>query len=106
MTSLLSHALRAPRRDNLVQPEVEFAKADAQWWRVPQYDSVLVSAADGSGKNVYTRDRAQYRKLLKDSIALHRRLRREWPALVKQYRAEAARLSSQSAWKSTFEGQS
>ena len=106
MTSLLSHALRAPRRDNLVQPEVEFAKADAQWWRVPQYDSVLVSAADGSGKNVYTRDRARYRKLLKDSIALHRRLRREWPALVKQYRAEAARLSSQSAWKSTFEGQS
>jgi galactofuranosylgalactofuranosylrhamnosyl-N-acetylglucosaminyl-diphospho-decaprenol beta-1,5/1,6-galactofuranosyltransferase len=106
LRTLASHWLHAPRPENVDHPEVEFAKGDAHWWRVPQFDSALVSAADGSGKNVYTRDRARYRKLLTDSVLLHRRLRREWPALVKQYRAEAARLSSQSAWKSTFEGQS
>jgi galactofuranosylgalactofuranosylrhamnosyl-N-acetylglucosaminyl-diphospho-decaprenol beta-1,5/1,6-galactofuranosyltransferase len=106
LRTLASHWLHAPRPENVDHPEVEFAKGDAHWWRVPQFDSALVSAADGSGKNVYTRDRGRYRKLLTDSVLLHRRLRREWPALVKQYRAEAARLSSQSAWKSTFEGQS
>ena len=104
--ALASHWLHKPSPENLEHPEVEFAKGDAHWWRVPHFDSALVSAADGSGKNVYTRDRAQYRKLLKDSLALHRRLRREWPTLVTQYRAEAAQLSSQSAWKSTFEEQS
>lgn len=104
--TLVSHWLHKPRRENVEHPEVEFAKDDAYWWRVPHFDSALVSAADGSGKNVYIRDRAQYRLLLRESSLLHRRLRREWASLVKQYRAEAAHLSSQSAWKRTFEEQS
>ena len=106
LRTLASHWLHKPRPENLTHPEVEFAKGDAHWWRVPHFDSALVSAADGSGKNVYSRDRAQYRKLLKDSIKLHRRLRREWSSLVKMYRADAEQLSSQAAWKSTFEGRS
>lgn len=104
--TIASHVLHSPRPENVAQPEVEFAKGDAHWWRVPLFDSALVSAADGSGKNVYTRDRAQYRRLLKDSILLHRRLRRGWADLAAQYRASAGELSSHEAWKRTFEGQS
>ena len=104
--TLLSHWLRRPRPENLAQPEVEFAKGDAHWWRVPHFDSALVSAADGSGKNVYTRDRDRYRRLLKESLRLHRRLRREWASLAKQYRSDASELSSHEAWKRTFEGRS
>ena len=54
---------RAP--ENLAQPEVEFGKGDAHWWRLPVYDSALVSAADGSGKNIYTRDRTKFRRMLR-----------------------------------------
>ncbi len=104
--TLASHWLHKPRPENVAHPEVEFAKGDAHWWRIPQFDSALVSAADGSGKNVYTRDRAQYRRLLRDTVRLHRRLRREWSSLAKKYRAEAEQLSSQAAWKGTFEGRS
>lgn len=102
--TVASHWLRSPRPENVEHPEVEFAKGDAHWWRVPAFDSALVSAADGSGKNIYTRDRAQYRRLLTDSVLLHRRLRREWASLARTYRAEATRLSSHAAWKDTFEG--
>lgn len=103
LSTLVSHWFRSPRPENLAQPEVEFGKGDAYWWRLPSYDSALVSAADGSGKNIYTRDRARYRRLLRDSVALHRRLRREWPQLAARYRAAAPELTSLAAWQRTFE---
>ena len=104
LTTLLSHWFHAPRPENLAQPEVEFGKGDAHWWRVPLYDSAIVSAADGSGKNVYTRDRAKYRAMLLDSVRLHRRLQREWPKLSQQYRAAQERLTSVDGWNRIFEG--
>ena len=104
LTTLLSHWFHAPRPENLAQPEVEFGKGDAHWWRLPLYDSAIVSAADGSGKNVYTRDRAKYRAMLLDSVRLHRRLQREWPKLSQQYRAAQERLTSVDGWNRIFEG--
>lgn len=104
VTTLLSHWFHAARPENIAQPEVEFGKADAHWWRLPRYDSALVSAADGSGKNIYTRDRARYRRMLIETIRLHRRLRREWPRLAREYRAAAAELTSLEAWQKTFGG--
>jgi len=104
LTTLLSHWFHAPRPENLAQPEVEFGKGDAHWWRLPLYDSAIVSAADGSGKNVYTRDRAKYRAMLLDSVRLHRRLQREWPKLSQQYRAAQERLTSVDGWSRIFEG--
>jgi galactofuranosylgalactofuranosylrhamnosyl-N-acetylglucosaminyl-diphospho-decaprenol beta-1,5/1,6-galactofuranosyltransferase len=103
LTTLLAHWLHAPRPENVERPEVEFGKQDAHWWRLPVYDSALVSAADGSGKNIYTRDRAKYRRMLLDSVRLHRQLRREWPKLSADYRAAAQELTSAEAWNKTFE---
>lgn len=103
LVTLVAHFLHRPAPENVEQPEVEFAKEDAHWWRLPRYDSALVSTADGSGKNVYTRDRAQYRRLLLDSIRLHRRIRRNWTALSDAYRAELRHMTSEDAWRTTFE---
>ncbi|GAA3653080.1 glycosyltransferase [Microbacterium marinilacus] len=97
--TLLSHFLRRPDPANLETPEVEFGKHDAHWWRLPLYDSALVSAADGSGKNVYTRDRTLFRRMLWDSVRLHARLRREWPRLSQLYRAALPELVSQESWR-------
>jgi galactofuranosylgalactofuranosylrhamnosyl-N-acetylglucosaminyl-diphospho-decaprenol beta-1,5/1,6-galactofuranosyltransferase len=101
--TLASHWFHAPRPENVEQPEVEFGKNDAHWWRLPLFDSAIVSAADGSGKNIYTRDRRKYRRMLLDSVRLHRRLRREWPALSSRYRAAQSDLTSLDAWQRTFE---
>ncbi|MDY0909012.1 glycosyltransferase [Microbacterium sp. CFBP9034] len=103
LSTLVAHWLHSPKAANLTHPEVEFGKSDAHWWRLPNFDSALVSAADGSGKNIYTRDRAQYRRKLVESFRLHRRLRREWPQLSAQYRAAAPELTSLRAWQRTFE---
>lgn len=103
-STLIAHWLHAPKPENLAQPEVEFGKGDAHWWRLPLFDSALVNAADGSGKNVYTRDRARYRRVLLDSIRLHRQLRRQWPTLSRRYRAAMSELTSLEAWQTTFGG--
>ena len=64
----------------------------------PLYDSALVSAADGSGKNVYTRDRRQFRRMLIDTVRLHRTLQRDWATLSRQYRSALPMLTSADAW--------
>ncbi len=102
VSTLVAHWLHAPRAENVAQPEVEFGKGDAHWWRVPRYDSALVSTADGSGKNIYTRDRAKFRRMLVDSVRLHRTLRRRWAELSAVYRAELATLTSDEEWHQTF----
>ncbi len=102
-STLVTHWLHAPRPENLAQPEVEFGKNDAHWWRVPLFDSALVNAADGSGKNVYTRDRAQFRRMLVDSVRLHRALRRRWDRLADEYRRALPDLASGAAWRQTFD---
>lgn len=104
--TLAAHWMRQPDPANVAQPEVEFGKGDAHWWRVPLFDSALVSAADGSGKNIYTRDRAKYRRQLRESVALHRKLKRNWSKLQAEYRAALPDLVSDAAWQQTFEGKS
>jgi len=104
-STIIAHWLHAPQPANVAQPEVEFGKEDAYWWRVPLFDSALVSAANGSGKNIYVRDRAAFRRMLIDSVRLHRRLRKQWGALSRRYRDAAADLSSAQRWATTFEEQ-
>lgn len=103
LTTLIAHWLHSPDPANVAQPEVEFGKEDAHWWRLPLFDSALVSAADGSGKNIYTRDRAKYRRMLRDSVLLHAELRRRWPELQKRYRDALPELVSPESWRDLFE---
>lgn len=103
LSTLATHWLHSPKPANLEQPEVEFGKEDAHWWRLPVFDSALVSAADGSGKNIYTRDRRKYRRMLRETIRLHAELRRRWPELQKQYRQALPGLVSPESWQQIFE---
>lgn len=103
VTTLISHWFHSPRPENVAHPEVEFGKGDAHWWRLPVFDSALVSSADGSGKTIYTRDRGAFRRMLVESVRLHRRLRREWPALAARYRGARDELTSLPSWQRTFE---
>ncbi|MGZ0068008.1 glycosyltransferase [Microbacterium arborescens] len=103
LSTLASHWLHAPRPENIAQPEVEFGKGDANWWRLPRHDSALVSAADGSGKNIYTRDRAAFRRMLRESVRLHAQLKRDWPNLSRRYRRAMGQLTSPESWERIFD---
>jgi galactofuranosylgalactofuranosylrhamnosyl-N-acetylglucosaminyl-diphospho-decaprenol beta-1,5/1,6-galactofuranosyltransferase len=92
-----------PQPRNIAAPQVELAKRDATWFRLPVYDSALVSTADGTGKVRYTRDPRTFRRLVRQSRRLHRELKRRWPELSKQYREALPEITSPEAWRRTFE---
>jgi galactofuranosylgalactofuranosylrhamnosyl-N-acetylglucosaminyl-diphospho-decaprenol beta-1,5/1,6-galactofuranosyltransferase len=75
----------------------------AQWTELLRYDSAVVSAADGSGAVWYRRDRSTAVDIARRSMALHRRLLREWPQLAAEYRGALAEIASPAAWQDTFE---
>jgi galactofuranosylgalactofuranosylrhamnosyl-N-acetylglucosaminyl-diphospho-decaprenol beta-1,5/1,6-galactofuranosyltransferase len=44
-----------------------------------------------------------FRRMVKESLALHREVAREWPTLRERYRAAAPTLTSREGWKHLFE---
>jgi galactofuranosylgalactofuranosylrhamnosyl-N-acetylglucosaminyl-diphospho-decaprenol beta-1,5/1,6-galactofuranosyltransferase len=98
--------LAKPKSSAAEAPQAYIAKMDANWWRLAQVDSAVVSNADGSGASWYRRDRDTFRALMRRSVKLHRRLSREWPRLCAEYRSAMPEFTSEQAWKRTFEGPS
>ncbi len=95
--------LAAPTSGAARPPQVRMDAEQAQWTQLLRYDSAVVSAADGSGAVWYRRDRATATDIARRSMALHRRLLREWPRLSAEYRGALAEIASPAAWQDTFE---
>ncbi|MDQ0677772.1 galactofuranosylgalactofuranosylrhamnosyl-N-acetylglucosaminyl-diphospho-decaprenol beta-1,5/1,6-galactofuranosyltransferase [Arthrobacter pascens] len=85
------------------RPQTTVAHQDNRWWRMAQYDSAVVSNAEGTGASWYRRDPKQLRKMLAESARLHSTLLKEWPALSKKYKAAMHGLTSIESWRNTFE---
>ena len=83
-------------------PQAAVPHMDAKWWLLSQFDSALVSTADGTGLAWYRRDPDQFADVLRRSLAVHRRLLAEWPRLARAYRDAAAEGSSPQRWERTF----
>ncbi|WP_110206278.1 glycosyltransferase [Nocardioides daejeonensis] len=93
---------RKPRELAGEFPEAEITAMDARWYRLARYDSAVVSMPDGTSAALYRRDPDRYRDLLRRTVAMHNRLRQEWPALAERYRAHLAEMTSPDAWAATF----
>ena len=94
--------LRPTRSLSREFPEAEVRAADAKWYRLASYDSAVVSMNDGTSAALYRRDPEQFRDLMKRTIAIHERYRREWPELAADYRAKLGEITSPEAWAETF----
>jgi galactofuranosylgalactofuranosylrhamnosyl-N-acetylglucosaminyl-diphospho-decaprenol beta-1,5/1,6-galactofuranosyltransferase len=68
-----------------------------------QYDSAVVSNAEGTGASWYRRDPKELRKMLAESARLHSALLKDWPALSRKYKAAVSDLTSMESWRKTFE---
>jgi galactofuranosylgalactofuranosylrhamnosyl-N-acetylglucosaminyl-diphospho-decaprenol beta-1,5/1,6-galactofuranosyltransferase len=84
-------------------PSGHLSYRDARWFEVPNWDSVLITNAEGSGATWHVRDPKKFRSLLMESIRLNRRYRREWARLRAQYRAALPEITSLRRWKETIE---
>ncbi len=92
-----------PRRpESEFNPEAHIAASDTQWWRLAQFDSAVVSTTDGTSASWYKRDRDKFKELLARTVTLHERMHREWPQLVRRYRAAMDDLTGWEAWEKTF----
>jgi galactofuranosylgalactofuranosylrhamnosyl-N-acetylglucosaminyl-diphospho-decaprenol beta-1,5/1,6-galactofuranosyltransferase len=86
------------------KPHGHLAYQDARWFEVPNWDSVLVSRAEGSGATWHVRDPRKFRKLLRDAIKLNLRYRKDWDNLARQYREALPQITSVEAWRTTLQG--
>jgi galactofuranosylgalactofuranosylrhamnosyl-N-acetylglucosaminyl-diphospho-decaprenol beta-1,5/1,6-galactofuranosyltransferase len=94
--------LRPPRKLADEFPEVELPAMDAKWYRLARYDSAIVSMNDGTSAALYRRDPARFRDLMRRTLALHERFRRDWASLSAEYRAALGEITSPEAWEQTF----
>jgi galactofuranosylgalactofuranosylrhamnosyl-N-acetylglucosaminyl-diphospho-decaprenol beta-1,5/1,6-galactofuranosyltransferase len=91
------------RQLSKTHPEANIPHVDLRWYVASQFDSALVSAADGTSAAWYQRDPHQFRDLLRRSVALHAKLYREWPRLAEEYQRALPELASPDTWRKTFD---
>ena len=95
---VLRHGVAPTNQDPERHPQAHLPYQDARWFVVPDYDSVLVSNADGAGVTWRVRDAKLFRKLLLASFRYALRFRRRWAPLRALYRRETPELISADAW--------
>jgi galactofuranosylgalactofuranosylrhamnosyl-N-acetylglucosaminyl-diphospho-decaprenol beta-1,5/1,6-galactofuranosyltransferase len=99
----LAHQLRPIDARTQHRPQVALSRQDARWFVLSALDGATVSTADGRGVTYRKRDPQAFRAMLARSVALHRQLAAEFPALRKRYRAAAPQLTDRTGWKRVFD---
>ena len=100
--TVLRQVVRPVPEESRESPQAVVAHIDNKWWRMSQYDSAIVSNAEGTAASWYRRDPRYVREKLVEATRLHARLLREWPRLRAAYREAAPRITSMEAWAETF----
>lgn len=93
---------RAVAPDAAEHPQAHLAHKDNKWWRLANYDSVVITNAEGTASSWYRRRPELLKPRIAKSASVHATLWREWDALAARYREAAARVTSLEAWRSTF----
>ncbi|GAA4075318.1 glycosyltransferase [Nocardioides kongjuensis] len=94
--------LKKPRDLSREFPEVEIRAMDAKWYRIAGFDSAIVSMNDGTSAALYQRDRERYKALVRRTVQLHNRFRRDWDEIAAQYRSALGDITSPDTWEKTF----
>jgi galactofuranosylgalactofuranosylrhamnosyl-N-acetylglucosaminyl-diphospho-decaprenol beta-1,5/1,6-galactofuranosyltransferase len=94
--------LKRPRDLSREFPEVEIRAMDAKWYRIAGFDSAIVSMNDGTSAALYQRDRERYKALVRRTVQLHNRFRRDWDEIAAQYRTALGDITSPETWEKTF----
>ncbi|WP_235779294.1 glycosyltransferase [Sinomonas notoginsengisoli] len=84
------------------RPQANVPHIDNKWWRMSQYDSAIVSNAEGTGASWYRRDPRTLRRMLAESAKLHADLLTRWRSLSSEYKNALHDLTSIESWRETF----
>lgn len=100
---IVRHGFTEPSDDALQKPQAHLAFQDARWFEVPNYESVLISNASGSGATWHVRNPRVFRRMLWQSVMLHWRVHREWNRLRAKYIKALPNITSVEEWAKTLE---
>lgn len=92
----------SPSTGHKQHPQTEIAFKDSKWWNIAQWDSVLVTNAEGTGIAWYKRDPKQMRKMMAESASNQAKILRDWPRLRAQYKKALPQLTSFGLWEELF----
>ena len=96
------HQFKSVREMSRVNPEARIPAMDAKWHMLSQFDSAVVSTADGSGAAWYKRDRKRMIDIMRRSVTTHEQLAQRWSELSKEYRAACPDFTDPKAWQQTW----
>ena len=96
------HQFKSVREMSRVNPEARIPAMDAKWHMLSQFDSAVVSTADGSGAAWYKRDRKRMKDIMRRSVTTHEQLAQRWSELSKEYRAACPDFTDPKAWQQTW----
>ena len=99
--NFLRHGLKRPHANSEIRPDAHLPR-NAPWWIVPNFDSVAITNAEGSGVTWHVRDRTLFRSLLWSSLSKTFRYRSRWSSLSRTYREHLDELTSPESWKHTL----
>ena len=94
--------LRPVRATSVERPEARIPAMDLRWWRLSQFDSAVVSTADGVGASWYKRDPKRFADQMKRSIDVHQKLAVRWDDLAAQYKKAVPEVTDPKAWTDTW----
>jgi galactofuranosylgalactofuranosylrhamnosyl-N-acetylglucosaminyl-diphospho-decaprenol beta-1,5/1,6-galactofuranosyltransferase len=94
--------VRTVRETSRIHPEARVPAMDAKWRMLSQFDSAIVSTADGSGAAWYKRDRRRFNDIIGRSIRAHEQLTQRWSELAEEYREAAPDFTDPKAWQQTW----
>ena len=101
--TVLKQLIKRVPQTSQEHPQAYIAHQDNKWWRMSQYDSAVVTNAEGTGASWYKRDPRQVRELLAEAVQLNAEILRNWQRLSEQYRAALPEITSLETWRRTFE---
>ena len=90
-------------KSSMERPQARIAHIDNRWWRMSQYDSAVVTNADGTAASWYQRNPQKMRALLAEGARLNAEILKDWHKLSQKYRKALPEITSMEAWKATFE---
>ena len=96
--------LRPVREKSRIHPEASVPAMDGRWWLLSQFDSAVVSTADGTGSSWYKRDPERFTATMRRSASAHAELARRWDELRAAYQAAVPTVTGPQAWQGTWSG--
>ena len=95
--------LKSPDPARHERPQRNVPWANAQWFVLAGLDSATVSTPDGRGVTFRRRDPAMFKRMITESLRLHREVGGSWGDLRDRYRAALPTLTGREGWKKIFE---